>query len=125
MGLLRDFFFGHTPTTEDAYRKAEQVGWNIEETGTGYTVHGESVDGGPDTWQYGRGGDDVDAMNCLLDHANSVQIGDEYRRQKWGLEPDEIDASDEWCERKHEVRDYRMGYYEEEYKPGWKRWLGL
>jgi hypothetical protein len=122
--FLHDFFFEHEPTVDDAFRKADNVGWNIEETEAGYTVNGVNADGEAASWQFG-GGETAD-MNYLLDHANSCAMGDEYRRQKWGLEPGEIDTSDEWCERKHEIREYRTeAYYEQEYKPGWRRLLGL
>ena len=125
LGFLRDFFFEHEPTIEDAYRKADNVeGWQVEETNEGHTVHGTDAYGKPHSWQFGT--DEVPEMNDLLNHVNSVQIGMEYRRQKWGLEPGEEDTSSEWCERKHEIREYRTKTYDEqEYKPGWKRLLGL
>ena len=109
---LKDFFVEKQPTVETAYDKAERAGWQIEPSHSGgYTVHGQNHE--------------IDAMNYLLDHKLSVDIGDQYRQQKWRLEPGEIDTSDEWCERKQEVREYRTEtYHKEEYKPGWKRLFG-
>jgi hypothetical protein len=118
-------FFVKQPTVETAIGKAERLdGWSVEQAGTGYTVRGVDANGQPSSWQYEA--DEVDNMNYLLDHVGSVKIGDEYRRQKWGLQPGEVDTSAEWCERKHEIREYRSKTYDEqEYKPGWKRLLGL
>jgi hypothetical protein len=120
LNFLKDLFVEHQPTEDDAFRKAEQVGWNIEETESGYTVHGTAAsEDGPDTWQFEPG--QVDDMNYLLDHVNSVELGEQYRREKWGDEWD-----DPTGEKKQEIREYRTTtYYEEEYKPGWKRFLGL
>lgn len=119
MGFFRDFFGEHKPTVDDAFRKAEQVGWSIEESKYGYTVFGENMDGQPDRWDYASR--EVEEMNSLLDHANSVAIGEEYRLAKWGEEWD-----DPTGDKKQEIREYRTTtYYDEEYKPGWKRWLGL
>lgn len=132
MSRLRDFFGIPQPTIEDAQRKAEEAGepWQIEETQGGYTVRGTSYDDNdqevPATWQFGTDTNGVENMNYLLDHVRSCQIGDEYRLQKYGLQPGELDTSPEWCEHKHDIREYSTkAYYDEEYKPGWKRLLGL
>lgn len=101
--FLKDFFVEHQPTEQDVYRKAEQVGFTLEETSTGYTLDGYGPDGynangfvpgKPATWHYTS--DELDEANNLLDTVNSVA-------HEYGVDD----------------------YYEEEYKPGWKRWLGL
>jgi Mg2+ and Co2+ transporter CorA len=127
MSWLSDFFGTPEPTIEDACRKAERAGWQVEESDGWYAVHGTGYDDNDQevdkTWHFPA--ERVDNMNYLLDHAISCQIGDEYRRQKFGLEPDEIDTSPDWYEHKQEIREHRLQYYDEEYKPGWKRFLGL
>jgi hypothetical protein len=128
MSWLSDFFGTPEPTSNDAQRKTERAGWQLEESDEGYTVHGTGYDDDdqevPRTWDFPT--DQVDNVNYLLDHAISVQIGEEYRQQKYGLEPGELDTSPEWCEHKHDIREYRTkAYYDEEYKPGWKKLLGL
>jgi hypothetical protein len=118
-------FFVKRPTVEAAIDKAEHLdGWGVEETDVGYIVHGVDVNGQPSDWQYGA--DEVPDMNYLLDHVASVQVGDEYRLQQWGLQPGEVDTSDAWCEHKHLIREYRTATHDEQvYKPGWKKLLGL
>jgi hypothetical protein len=119
MSFLRDFFVGYQPTVDDAFRKAKQIGWTVEASEDGYIVNGVDMDDQPATWQYAP--DQIKDMNGLLDHVNSVELGEEYRQEKWGDEWD-----DPTGEKKQEIREYRTEtYYEEEYKPGWKRWLGF
>jgi hypothetical protein len=117
-----DFFREKQPTVETAYDKAERAGWQIEESGKSYTVHGVNHEGKADSWQFGP--DEVEGMNYLLDHKLSVDIGEQYRLATYG--PDEPAEYDEAVRRRHEIRDYRVEkHYSEEYKPGWKRLLGL
>lgn len=118
LDFLKDFFFEHQPTEADLHRKAEQVDFEVEETEAGYTLQG-TYDNEARTWS-----GDFTEVNGILDHVNSVKIGDEYRRERFGLEPGELDTSEEWVEHKHEVRDYRTEtYYSQEYQPGWRRLL--
>ena len=123
LNFFKDFFIEHQPTNEDAQRKAEQVGFTVTESDQGHIVHGIDAYGEEHDWTFAPG--EEQGMHSLLDHANSVKIGDEYRQQRFGLKPGEEDTSDQWCEHKHEIRDHRMKYYDEEYKPGWRRLFGL
>lgn len=118
---IREFFFGPQLSVEAAYEKAARLeGWGIEQTEAGYAVQGKDANGQPSTWQFEA--DQVAAMNGLLDHVGSCQIGDAYRQQRFGLAPGEEDSSPDWVERKHEIREYREKIY---YKPGWQKLLGL
>src|SRR5437868_15105962 len=108
MGFLRE------PTIEEKANKVE--GFSVEQTNTGYTVKGVDAYAQPATWQL-----DASQANNLLDHVRSVQIGMEYRQEKYDLEPGQEDTSSDWCERKHEIREHRLQAIEEENKPGWKR----
>jgi hypothetical protein len=128
MSWISDFFGTPQPTIEDAQRKASEAGesWQIETTAQGYTVHGTSYDDNdqevPATWQFGTDTNGVENMNYLLDHVRSVQIGEEYRIAKWG----NGEWDDPTGEKKQDIREYRTRtYYGEEYKAGWKKFLGL
>jgi hypothetical protein len=118
MGFLSDFFFGREETVEE---KADKVGWEVEQTSEGYTVKGvDAWDDKPATWTL-----DTDQAKNLLDHVHSVNLGDAYRQEKFGLAPGEEDTSPDWCEHKHEIREYRLQALEDESKPLWKQLLGL
>ena len=120
--LMKELFWEHQPTVGDAYRKAQQAGWQITEAGTGYTLLGVNASGQPDSWQFGA--DDIDGMNYLLDAQLSMRIGEQYRLQKYG--PDEPADSNEATRRRHEIRDFRIKtYYRREYQAGWRRLLGM
>jgi hypothetical protein len=120
--FLTDVFVeSYHPTLADAYAKASRAGWSLEETEQGFVVHGFDADDQPRDFHFGP--DQIDSINGLLDHALSVQMGEQYRLAKYG--PDEPESSVEAARRRHEIRDHRMRYYDETYKPHWKRWFGL
>jgi hypothetical protein len=121
---LKDFFIEKQPTLETALEKAERAGWQIEQVASGYVVRGQNHEGKSDSWQFSA--DQIESMNYILDEKLSVDLGDQYRLRKWGLHPGEVDTSDEWNKRKYEIREYRVKtYYQDAYKPGWKKLLGL
>lgn len=110
-------------TVESADEKAQRAGWTLEQSEEGgYLLHGTACDSEtdqevPHTYQFTSS--QVGDMNDLLDHVQSVKIGEAYQQEHFG--DGEITV-----EQKHEIRDYRIErYYDEEYKPGWKRLLGL
>ena len=125
MGIRRwftDVFVeSYHPTLADARNKAAQSGWSLEETKHGFVVHGFDADGQACDFHFGS--DQIDKVNDLLDHALSVQMGEQYRLAKYG--PDEPASEEEAARRRHEIRDHRMRYYDETYKPRLKRWFGL
>lgn len=97
--------------------KASKVGWRVEHTNAGgCIVRGVNADGQPDAWNFDAS--QVEQAHYLLDYARSVQIGDQYRQERFGLAPGEVDTSPNWVEHKYEIREYRE-------KPAWKRFLGL
>jgi hypothetical protein len=71
-------------------------------------------------------------MSFLRDFFVGYQptVDDAFRKAKqigWTVEASEDgEWDDPTGEKKQEIREYRTEtYYEEEYKPGWKRWLGF
>lgn len=113
LDFLTDFFVEKQPTIARAYDKAARAG---------YTVHGVNHEGQPASWQFMS--NQAADMNDLLDHELSVRIGEQYRLQTYG--PDEPTDPGEASRRRHEIYHYRIKtYHEQEYKPGWKRLLGL